>query len=215
MNNNIPKIIWQTHNYKYEELPLHFKQIIKTWINLNPGWEYRYVDHEQRLNLIKKDLVLLKGYTKLPPVIQSDIWRYFVTYKNGGVYADMDSVCRQPLDYMLRNINKDVEMIVTEKNNETINCANFAIIKKSKIMKKILDSVKSDEFINEKWSNWRHPIHCFNDIVINSANVSYSFTAASHSKDYKKMFNSSYPIDYFGELTSYSDFIRKNNLFLE
>jgi mannosyltransferase OCH1-like enzyme len=48
MSHSFPKIIWQTHNHKKEWLPHHLNQIAATWVNLNPGWEYRYVDQVQR-----------------------------------------------------------------------------------------------------------------------------------------------------------------------
>lgn len=107
----IPKIIWQTHNYEYSDLPLHFKQIAQTWKNLNPDWEYRYVSHTEREEIIQKYPTLWKYYPSQDGVCQADMWRYVVTYEHGGVYADMDSVCTQSITYMLNNLN-DAEIFV-------------------------------------------------------------------------------------------------------
>ena len=89
MPKDVPKIIWQTHNYLYEELPKHLKQVTQTWINLNPTWEYRYVNHRDRAEFVKtEDPVLYTHFEKLAPITQADIWRYCVMYEKGGVYLD-------------------------------------------------------------------------------------------------------------------------------
>lgn len=111
MIHNIPKIIWQTHNYEYPDLPLYLKQISQTWKNLNPDWEYRYVSHTEREEIIKKYPILWKYYPTQDPVCQADMWRYVVTYEHGGVYADMDSICTKPLTYMLSSL-EDAEIFV-------------------------------------------------------------------------------------------------------
>ena len=112
-NSDIPKIIWQTHNYEYEDLPVHYKKIAQTWKNLNPDWEYRYVSYSERKEIIKKYPTIWKYYVAQDPVCQADIWRYIVTYENGGVYADMDSVCTKSISYLLSNVG-DAEIFVSE-----------------------------------------------------------------------------------------------------
>jgi mannosyltransferase OCH1-like enzyme len=109
---DIPKIIWQTHNYEYSDLPIHFKKIAQTWKNLNPGWEYRYVSHTEREEIVKKYPMIWKYYPTQDGVCQADIWRYLVTYEHGGVYADMDSVCTEPISYTLSNLG-DHEIFVS------------------------------------------------------------------------------------------------------
>ncbi len=118
MIHNIPKIIWQTHNYEYPDLPLYLKQISQTWKNLNPDWEYRYVSHTEREEIIKKYPILWKYYPTQDPVCQADMWRYVVTYEHGGVYADMDSICTKPLTYMLSSL-EDAEIFVCPPNIQT------------------------------------------------------------------------------------------------
>lgn len=110
----IPKIIWQTHEWKYEDLPLNFRGTIKTWKNLNPEWEHRYVDAEQREKDIKEyNHILHRFYLLADKVTQADIWRYVITYTNGGVYADMDSVCFSPLDYIIENYYNNQDVMAT------------------------------------------------------------------------------------------------------
>lgn len=108
---SIPKVIWQTHNYEYDDLPLHFKKVSYTWQNLNPDWEYRFVSHIEREDIIKKYPTLWKYYPTQDAVCQADMWRYVVTYEHGGVYADMDSICTKPITYLLDSL-EDFEIIV-------------------------------------------------------------------------------------------------------
>lgn len=112
---SIPKIIWQTHNYEYDELPDYYKKIAQTWKNFNPDWEYRYVSHTEREEIIKKYPVLWEYYPTQDGVCQADIWRYVVTYEYGGVYADMDSVCTQSISYLLNTLD-DAEFFVCPPN---------------------------------------------------------------------------------------------------
>ena len=92
-------------------MPEHLRKIKTTWVNLNPGWEYRYVDQIQRDEKVREYPNIYEIYKYLLPSRQSDIWRFIVTYEEGGCYADMDSVCFKPLDYMLKGIQGDPEMI--------------------------------------------------------------------------------------------------------
>lgn len=115
MTMDIPKIIWQTHNYEFEDLPDHFKKTAQTWKNLNPGWDYRYVSHTEREKTIKKNSIFWKYYHTQRPICQADMWRYLVTYEYGGVWADMDSICVKPIDYLLESVihnSKDYEIFV-------------------------------------------------------------------------------------------------------
>jgi mannosyltransferase OCH1-like enzyme len=137
MPKDVPKIIWQTHNYFYEELPEYLKKVTRTWINLNPTWEYKYVNHIDRAEFVKtEDPILYTHYDKLAPIVQADIWRYLVTYKYGGAYADMDSVCKVPLDYMLDTLKCDHDLLAASQNGISpfdYNNCNFVVGKQSKL----------------------------------------------------------------------------------
>ena len=49
----IPKIIFQTHEYEYSDIPKYMFELSKSWIKLNPGYEYRYFSAKQREEYIK------------------------------------------------------------------------------------------------------------------------------------------------------------------
>jgi mannosyltransferase OCH1-like enzyme len=211
---DVPKIIWQTHEYKFDNLPEHLKKISKTWTNINPGWEYIYHDRYQREAVVERYPDLFKLYKKFSRVYQSEIWRFIVTYEHGGVYADMDSICIQPLDYMLKNIN-DCEIIVVKKsrafsgtktNYFYTNTANYAVKKESKVIKDVLNRIVLDD------QNIESPWLCFVDTVDKSENVLYDFSAACHSYKFKVGFDSNFLVDDYGSSIKYLDFLEKYNL---
>jgi hypothetical protein len=207
--NSFPKIIWQTHNHKQEWLPTHLSQIAATWKNLNPGWDYRYVDQVQRDEKIREYPEIYEIYKYSMPTIQSDIWRIVVTYEEGGCYADMDSVCMMPLDYMLKGIEGKPEMITVPENKGQGNSCNYIIKPKSNITKSVIDKICID-------FNSSDPLNTFN-LFIKSAygypNVSKLFNAAYHSLDYKNKFLvNNHEIDNYGKIMKYVDFVKENGL---
>lgn len=229
-SNEIPKIIWQTHEWDYDDLPPHFKGTSSTWRNLNPDWEYRYLNAKQREDYVRNNHYLLYKIYKLHDKIsQADIWRYIATYEEGGVYADMDSVCTVPLTYMLDTRKGDAELVAMEvgENQKIINNSHFAITKNSAIMKAIIDNAivhykKTDfiqmlmnyEVMDEFWEEFAHIIRLNPQIYYEVLErqppglVSYGFMT-DHSDRYKTSFDHDYPVNYYGETVSYFDLAKK------
>lgn len=126
----IPKIIWQTHKWEYEDLPYPFKEHSLGWQKMNPDWEYRYVSDSMALDMIKEyskewgeDLVEIYERIITDEVYhpgnggaqahRADLWRYLTIYKYGGIYTDMDTECYKPLSKLDLNYE-----FVHEKNKQ-------------------------------------------------------------------------------------------------
>jgi len=140
----IPKIIWQTYEVPFENLPQYIKDCAQTWKDCNPEWEYRYMDAKQRnefvLNNFDKEWHNI--FTKLPyGVLQSDVWRHMVLFIHGGVYADLDTVCNKPIESWLKN-NMSTTVFVDDLPT---NFCQFLIasIPKNIIYKDLLDFIKN------------------------------------------------------------------------
>lgn len=93
----IPKIIWQT--MRTNKVPVFMKSYADSWIDLNPEYEYKFCDDDDILSFLKADFPeYLDGYNKLKfGASRADLWRYLIIYKYGGVYADIDCKCINPL----------------------------------------------------------------------------------------------------------------------
>lgn len=203
----IPKIIWQTHNYLYDELPDHIRRCMKTWTNLNPDWEHRYVDHIEREEFVKsRSKELYDFYLVSGPVTQADIWRLLALYEFGGVYCDMDSVCLKPLDYVLQKYAGQEFVSVKKYDDGRINNANFAVPAKSSIMLKIIESAIKDPVENPYWHIWI----AFNKHIMNISDNDQFFDAAWHSAVYKDRFleNEMDHIDYYGRRMPYKTYLK-------
>ena len=94
-----PKIIWQT--YRTHEIPLVARPCIRSWARMNPGWAVEFQDDEEIAHFVTDHLGARAGklLRSLPlGVMKADLWRYAVLHKYGGIYADLDTVCRHPIE---------------------------------------------------------------------------------------------------------------------
>jgi hypothetical protein len=226
--NKIPKIIWQTHEWEYSDLPQNFLAATMTWKNLNPDWEYRYVSAKERESYIDSSFINL--YKMHDKVSQADLWRYLVTYKYGGVYSDMDSICTTPLTYMLDQHQNNAELVAMPIDaNGYSNNSNFAIVNSSQIMDNILKNLvayyKKPDWIQlfmnttttgEFWEYFTdniklHPALYYDVVFAEDPNlVSFNFDVV-HSQGIKTTFNYDYPVNYYGENTSYFKLAKEHN----
>lgn len=97
--NAIPKTIWQT--YRTHEIPLVARSCVRSWARVNPGWTVKFQDDDQIARFVTDHLGASVGklLRSLPlGVMKADLWRYAVLHKHGGVYADLDTICRHPIE---------------------------------------------------------------------------------------------------------------------
>lgn len=97
---NIPRTIWQT--WKSADDP-KWATHEDSWRRFNPGWTHNLVDDAGCRAYVKAHFPTWLGmYDKLPKaVMKADVWRYMVIYQEGGVYADIDTLCTAPIDTWL------------------------------------------------------------------------------------------------------------------
>eukprot|EP00854_Cymbomonas_tetramitiformis_P006390 gene6390-7655_t len=97
----IPRIIHQTH--KSRELTDELQGIMGSWQKLNPEWEVRFYDNDDCAAFVQKYFPeYWQAYQALPKNVErADFFRYLVVLQHGGLYADVDCQCRQPLDTLI------------------------------------------------------------------------------------------------------------------
>jgi hypothetical protein len=104
MNNlKFPKIIHQT--WKTKEIPDEWKEYHRSWKKYNPDWhQILWTDDDSRKFIEKKFPEFLNIFDSYSYNIQrADAIRYFILYKYGGLYIDLDFECLQPIDRLLLN----------------------------------------------------------------------------------------------------------------
>ena len=78
-----------------KKIPKKCKNWMISWQELNPKWEYKLWDERNIKELDAKDLNIYSK--KFNPGYRSDILRYMILKKFGGIYVDTDFECLKPL----------------------------------------------------------------------------------------------------------------------
>lgn len=102
----IPKIIWQTYKDPFDKLPSFAKNAIQTWKDMNPEYDYRYMDDNEAASFVLNEYgeEWHNLFVKAPVgVMRGDIWRYLIINTFGGVYADIDTVCIEPIKVWMKD----------------------------------------------------------------------------------------------------------------
>ncbi|MCH9614204.1 MAG: hypothetical protein SP1CHLAM54_12210 [Chlamydiia bacterium] len=90
----IPRIIHQI--WLGGELPKKYARFCKTWEEMNPGYEYKLWTDDDVADLEMENRELFDKSKNFG--FKSDILRYELLKRYGGVYADTDFECLKPLD---------------------------------------------------------------------------------------------------------------------
>lgn len=123
----IPKIIHQT--WKTSEIPEKWKYSVNSCKKKYKDYQYILWTDEMMENFVKKEYPdFYDVYISYKENIQRcDTFRYLVLYKYGGVYIDMDIICKKNFDTLLRYdlvLAKSPNLInsffMTSKNNPFI-----------------------------------------------------------------------------------------------
>lgn len=100
----IPRIIHQVY-FDPAGLPEHLAVFSQTWKETMSGWEYRFWDGKAVEQLMESEFrALIPLFRSFPLDVQRwDFSRYLILYRYGGLYADLDYICLEPLDTLLWN----------------------------------------------------------------------------------------------------------------
>jgi mannosyltransferase OCH1-like enzyme len=96
------------------------------------------------------------AYQKLPMnVMKADLWRYCIIYKNGGIYADTDTVCKVNPNMFINN----ALLTVAPENDSPFFCQwMFSAPSGSPILKSIID-LSVERILNIPEIKGEHIIH--------------------------------------------------------
>lgn len=83
------------------EVPDKFKKIMHTWKDMHPDWEYKLWTDQDIASFVFQEPEAFFRAENLGA--KSDIWRYEILYKEGGVYIDIDFECVRPLDVLVHH----------------------------------------------------------------------------------------------------------------
>jgi mannosyltransferase OCH1-like enzyme len=141
----IPKIIWQTYEQEYTQLSQEIKDLTESWKNQNPDWEYRYMSSLDREKFVLENYgeEWFNIFVSLPfNVMRANIWRYMVLNTYGGVYVDIDTICKKPISYWIKN-DYDMTVTTSEDRFDKFFCQLIFSSKSNNLMlNNLLNSIK-------------------------------------------------------------------------
>lgn len=111
----IPKIIHQIWLQGYDNLPSELKIYHTECQNINNNFVHIFWTDDKIKNLLKNNFS--EEYLKLyefykVPAQKADFARYIILYMYGGIYLDMDMICKKNLEIFLTN-----RIFFTESND--------------------------------------------------------------------------------------------------
>jgi mannosyltransferase OCH1-like enzyme len=98
VRNGVPLVIYES--WYSHDLPKGMAKNIETLLKMNPEFDYYLYSDEDCANFIKENFeneVLEAFYMLRPGAFKSDLWRYCMLYKRGGVYLDIKYYSLVPL----------------------------------------------------------------------------------------------------------------------
>lgn len=119
----IPKIIHQT--YKNHQLPDIYEMCQTKIKKFHPDFEYRFYTDDDMDTVMKNNFPeYYDKFNELPRMIMKiDMFRYFLMYKYGGLYTDMDYLMFKPFDLLNEKVviptngNRDINNNLTRLGN--------------------------------------------------------------------------------------------------
>ena len=143
-NTKIPKIIHQI--WLGSPFPEEYEHFRQSWLDCHPTWEYKlWTEAEiEKLELKNKSYYdQARNYGEM-----SDIARYEILYRFGGLYIDTDFECLQPFDVLNELCDFYVGLIedfsFSEKRDCTMLNGLIASVPEHPILKEAIDSMHID-----------------------------------------------------------------------
>lgn len=137
----IPKIIH--HVWLGSEVPDEFKEFMQSWIDMHmEGWQYFLWTDEE---VAKIKLFNQKFYDATDNYgVKSDIVKWEVVYRYGGVYVDTDFECLKPLDILHYTYDFYTGIQPLDTQFVQLGAALFGAVPGHPILKHCIETIKDD-----------------------------------------------------------------------
>jgi len=145
VSGEIPKRIFQTHkSIEFVKSSKSIINAINSWRRYVPEFEYYFFTDDMCRDFMKNIMTNEFGYevyiayTLLPDgAMKADLWRYCAIYHYGGIYADVDTICRCNPNILIKL--KSNLVCSPEENEPYLAQWCFSAVKKSPILKEVIE----------------------------------------------------------------------------
>jgi len=136
----IPKTIHQV--WLGGPVPEAFKVYMQSWIDMHPGWEHRFWTDE---TVVQFPLINQEFYDRSDNFgVKSDILKWELIYRIGGVYIDTDFECLKPLDILHYTYDFYTGIQPLDSHFLQLGAALFAAAPGHPILKHCIETIKDD-----------------------------------------------------------------------
>jgi len=178
----IPKIIhvvWINGKIEDCSVPDELKKYIVTWIAKHPDWKFKLWTDADVAKITLNNQDLYDDATNFG--VKSDILKYEIVYRYGGVYVDTDFECLQPLDIFHHCYDFYVGIQPLDTQYLQLGAALFAAKPGHPILKHVIDTMKKSYETHEGAPAKTGPIHftrAFFDIADTLDTIDVAFPAS-------------------------------------
>lgn len=159
----IARIVWQT--FKTDVVPIRMHNASASWSHKNPDCDYNFLVDSACAQMIEDfDQELLECYRRTPPgAFRADIWRYCALYHFGGIYADIDTVCKHPIGKLIQE--NDQFIVSYDANRTKLFNAFICSTPKHPVLERILNNIKSTLLDEQQYETIKHNPSLLYDIT--------------------------------------------------
>jgi len=196
-NPKIPKIIhvvWINGKIDDCSVPKELKKYIVTWIEKHPEWKFKLWTDADVAKITLDNQDLYDDATNFG--VKSDILKYEIVYRYGGVYVDTDFESLQPLDYLHHCYDFYVGIQPLDTQYLQLGAALFAATPGHKILEHVIKTMKHSYNTHKGAPAKTGPIH-----------FTRAFFAIADTLDTTDI---AFPASYFYPLGGYEKTIDRN-----
>lgn len=145
--------IWFSGIQSKNKADISYKKLQKfrdSWTINNPEWFHIIWNNKMANDFIKlyfpRYLKLYRNFTY--EIQRCDILRYFLLYKYGGIYADMDYYCNKSFDSILETYKNDIYLVQTPNNfmyNTYVSNSLMYSVPSHKFWLKLINNIKNND----------------------------------------------------------------------
>jgi mannosyltransferase OCH1-like enzyme len=178
----IPKIIHQI--WLGSPFPYEYKKYQESWRKHHPDWEYKlWTDAEvSNLTLTNQDLY----DASLNYGEKSDILRYELLYRYGGLYVDVDFECLQPLDLLHHCYDFYIGIQPLDTGYSQLGIGLIGSVPGHYVLKQCINNIRNNDTM--QIISRTGPVHC--------TKVFYHCAGMNGAKDVALPASYFYPCDY-------------------
>ncbi|KAF0698402.1 Aste57867_10970 [Aphanomyces stellatus] len=116
-----------------------FREWMKSWGALHPDWEYTLWTERDLGQWTLTNQMAFDAATNYGE--KSDIWRYEILERHGGVYVDIDFECLRPLDAMHEHDGCSFYAGLSNTNTVEVNNALIGVVPHHPILQALIASI--------------------------------------------------------------------------